>query len=67
MGLLALALAGIYTVIVMSMQTRQHAHDYYVATVIARNRIEHAKNFLFAELPELAEASRSYAATTAWT
>lgn len=58
MALLGLALAGIYSVITMSMQTRQHAHDYYVATIIAGNQIERAKTFLFDELHDLEEHER---------
>lgn len=55
LALLGVALAGIYSVITMAMQTRKHAHDYYVGTIIAGNQIERAKTFLFDELFEIRE------------
>ncbi len=48
--LLGIGLAGGYRVITHAMQTRAHAHDYYLATVIANNRIERAKNLAFSEI-----------------
>ena len=58
MTILAIALAGIFRVMSVSMQTRQVSQNHYVATVMANNRIERAKNLTFANLSMLAENER---------
>jgi type II secretion system protein I len=55
MAILALAMAGTFRMMSVSMQTRQVAQNHYVATVMANNRIERAKNLAFGELSLLAE------------
>ncbi len=59
MVLLAIGLAGIYRVMIVSMQARQVAQNHYTATVMANNRIERAKNLAFGELDTLIENERS--------
>ncbi len=54
---LGLAMAGAYRIINMSTQARLDAHNFYIATVIANNRIERAKNMLYTDLPLMAEAT----------
>jgi prepilin-type N-terminal cleavage/methylation domain-containing protein len=53
--LLGMAMAGVYRMITVGMNTRKYVHSHYVATVIANNRIERAKNLVFGELPLLTE------------
>ena len=55
MALIALALGGSYRLLHITMQSRQVAHEYYVATLMANNRIEHAKSVTFANLTLLRE------------
>ncbi len=59
MAILAIALAGIYRVMTVSMQTRQVALNHYVATVMANNQIERAKNLAFGNLSLLIEHERA--------
>ena len=59
MAILAIALAGVYRVMSVSMQTRQVAQNHYVATVMANNRIERAKNLTYDNLLLLAETKRA--------
>ena len=58
MAILALSLAGVYRVMTVSMQTRQVALNHYVATVMANNQIERAKNLAFGNLSLLVESER---------
>ena len=55
LAILGISLAGIYKVMTVSMQTRQVALNHYVATVMANNQIERAKNLAFGNLSLLAE------------
>ena len=59
MFILSIAMAGAYRILTVSMQTRQVAVNHYVATVMANNRIERAKNLAFGELSTLAENERA--------
>lgn len=59
MAILAIAMAGSYKVMTVSMQTRQVALNHYVATVMANNQIERAKNLAFDNLSLLAESERA--------
>ena len=58
MAILGIVLAGIYRVMTVSMQTRQVAVNHYVATVMANNQIERAKNLAFGNLSLLVEDER---------
>ena len=58
MAILALAMAGIYRVMTVSMQARQVSQNHYVATVMANNRIERAKNLTYGNLSLLEETDR---------
>ena len=58
LAILGISLAGIYKVMTVSMQTRQVALNHYVATVMANNQIERAKNLAFGNLSLLAEDER---------
>ncbi len=55
LAILGIAMLGAYSVVTMSTQTRENAHNHYVATVIANNRIERAKNLTFDGISALAE------------
>ncbi len=55
MAILAVAMAGVYRVMTVSMRVRQASQNHYVATVMANNRIERAKNLTFGNLVLLEE------------
>ncbi len=59
MAILGITLAGVYRVMTVSMQTRQVALNHYVATVMANNQIERAKNLAFGNLSLLVEDARA--------
>lgn len=54
--LLAMVLGGAYTLIVRTYTVSRVARDHYVASNLAKNRIERAHNFRYSDLPLLAES-----------
>ena len=58
LAILAVAMAGIYRVMIVSMETRQVSQNHYVGTIMANNQIERAKNLMFGDLTSLAEVAR---------
>ena len=62
---LAAVMVGTYRLIVVLARLRQSAHNHYTAVVIANNRIERARNTIFADLPLLAEERVPVAASGA--
>ncbi|HRZ11663.1 MAG TPA: prepilin-type N-terminal cleavage/methylation domain-containing protein [Kiritimatiellia bacterium] len=53
--LVLLALGGAYTLIVHSARVSRAARDHYVAVNLAKNHLERARNFRYADLYLLAE------------
>lgn len=56
-ALLAVALAGAYSLIVRSSSSIQSARNHYIAVNISKARVERARNFSYNELYMLGESS----------
>ena len=54
--LLSLVVAGSYKLITQAARLNRTARNHYVAANLAKNRIEHARNYAFADLPLLRES-----------
>jgi len=55
--LVVTVLAGVYMVVVHALRLTRMARDHYVATNIAKNRLERARNFQYNDLYLLAEGN----------
>lgn len=55
MMVLAIGMAGVYSFVSLTTRQQRGAHLHYISTVIANNRIEHAKNIPFGSLQDLRE------------
>jgi len=55
-AVLALVMAGSYALVSRSAALSRAARNHYVATMIAFNRLERAKNFEYDDLPLMAES-----------
>lgn len=59
LAILGVGLTAAYFAVNSAMQTRKFAHDYYVATLIANNQIEFARNMPFSQLVTLRDDSNT--------
>ncbi len=50
LAILGVTLGGAYAVLLISIQNRAFAHDHYAATLLANNRLEHARHLAFSEV-----------------
>ncbi len=50
LAILGITLGGAYSVLLISIQNRAFAHDHYAATLLANNRLEHARHLAFSEV-----------------
>lgn len=55
MVILAMVMAGAYALIVQAARMSRMARDHYVAVNLAKNRLERARNFQYADLRLVAE------------
>jgi prepilin-type N-terminal cleavage/methylation domain-containing protein len=58
-AILSIGMVGGYYAVTASMQARKFAHEYYVGTMIANNRIEQARELPFSQLTLLVENNTS--------